>query len=103
VVPTVAEDRGKLGELADEFRAAKGKAAVLALVNPTVPTAISLAVTDDLVKRGKDANALMKVLAARFDGRGGGRKTFASGSLGQPAEEVALESLPTILREWLAE
>ncbi len=103
VTPTVSEDRAQLGEMADAFRAEQRTAAVLALVNPTAPTAISLAVTDDLVGRGKDANALMKLLASRFDGRGGGRKTFASGSLGSPAEAVAVESLPGILREWITE
>jgi len=38
----------------------------------------------------------------RFAGRGGGRKTFASGSLGSPdAERVVTEELPAMLREWL--
>ncbi len=101
VSPTVAEDRAQLGELADQFRATKREASVLALVNPTVPNAISVAVTDDLVARGKDANALMKLLASRFDGRGGGRKTFASGSLGTAAEAVATESLGPMLEEWI--
>jgi alanyl-tRNA synthetase len=103
VAPTVAEDRGQLGEMADAFRAAKGSAAVLVLVNPTMPNAIALAVTDDLVARGKDANSLMKLLASRYDGRGGGRKTFASGSLGIPAEPVAVDALPGVLREWMSE
>ncbi len=102
VAPTVSEDRGQLGELADQFRSDKGSGSVLALVNPTAPQAISVAVTDDLVARGKDANALMKLLAERYAGRGGGRKTFASGSLGTEAERVAVEELPGMLREWIA-
>ncbi|MES2125276.1 MAG: alanine--tRNA ligase, partial [Gemmatimonadota bacterium] len=42
---TLADDRGQLGELADAFRAEAKAAAVLALVNPSAPTAISFAVT----------------------------------------------------------
>jgi alanyl-tRNA synthetase len=103
VTPTVAEDRTQLGEIADRFRAAKKLGSVLALVNPTVPAAVSFAVTDDLIDRGKDANALMKLVAVRFAGRGGGRKTFASGSLGVPdAEQVLTAELPGMLRDWLA-
>ena len=103
VSPTVSEDRGQLGETADQFRSAKQRASLLALYNPTAPNAISLAVTDDLVERGKDANALMKLVTARYQGRGGGRKTFASGSLAAAAEQVAVEELAPMLREWMAE
>jgi alanyl-tRNA synthetase len=102
VAPTVAEDRTQLGEIADRFRATRKAGSVLALINPTVPAALSLAVTDDLIDRGKDANALMQLVTVRFAGRGGGRKTFASGSLGSPdAERVVTEELPGMLREWL--
>src|SRR5690606_18440862 len=76
VLSTVAEDRDQLGEIADRFRTDNRTGAVLAVVNPGVPAAVSFAVTDDLIERGKDANALMKLVAARYQGRGGGRKTF---------------------------
>ena len=103
VAPTVAEDRDQLGAIADQFRATRGQAAVLALFNPTAPSAVSFAVTDDLVARGKDANALMKLVTARFQGRGGGRKTFASGSLGvESVERVVTEELPAMLDAWVA-
>jgi alanyl-tRNA synthetase len=103
VTPTVAEDRAQLGLLADEFRGREKLAAVLALVNPIAPTAISFSVTDDLVARGKDANALMKHVALKFGGRGGGRPTFASGSIAvDSAERTAVEELPQLLTEWLA-
>jgi alanyl-tRNA synthetase len=102
VAPTVAEDRNQLGELADRFRATRQQGSVLALINPTAPAALSLAVTDDLIAKGKDANALMQLVTVRFAGRGGGRKTFASGSLGTPeAERVATEELPGMLKEWM--
>ncbi len=101
VQPTVVEDRGQLGALADGFRQQRKSGAILALVNPTVPSAVSFAVTDDLVKAGKDANALMKLFTARFNGRGGGRPTFASGSIGEGnAEAVVLAELPGMIREW---
>jgi alanyl-tRNA synthetase len=103
LTPTVAEDRGQLGELADAFRGAEKTGAILALVNPTLPTAVSFAATDDLIGRGKDANALMKLVTARFGGRGGGRPTFASGSLQvESAEAVVTGELPAMLAEWLA-
>ncbi len=100
---SVADDRNLLGELADDFRSDKRSNAVLALVNPTASGAVAFAVTDDLVAQGKDANALMKLVAARFEGRGGGRKTFASGSLGvADAGRIVTDELPGILREWIA-
>jgi alanyl-tRNA synthetase len=103
LTPTVAEDRAQLGELADAFRGAEQSGAILALVNPTMPTAVSFAATDDLIGRGKDANALMKLVTARFGGRGGGRPTFASGSLQvESAEAVVATELPAMLAEWLA-
>ena len=103
VSSTVTEDRSQLGELADTFRSAAKSAAVLALVNPAVPTAVAFAVTDDLIARGKDANMLMKLVTARFGGRGGGRPTFASGSLGvASAEQTVIDELPGILQEWIA-
>ncbi|MES2306092.1 MAG: alanine--tRNA ligase [Gemmatimonadota bacterium] len=100
---TVAEDRGQLGEIADAFRNETRSSAVLALVNPAVPSAVSFAVTDDLIAGGKDANALMKLVTAKFGGRGGGRPTFASGSLAvDSAEQTVVEQLPGLLQEWMA-
>ena len=99
---TVAEDRAQLGEIADAFRSEAKAGAVLALVNPAVPAAVSFAVTDDLIANGKDANMLMKLVTARFGGRGGGRPTFASGSLSvASAEKTVIEELPEMLRDWV--
>ena len=101
VQSTLVEDRAELGVLADAFRAQSPAPAMLVLFNPTVPTAIAVAVTDDLAGAGKDANAFVKLVTARFGGRGGGRPTFASGSLGVPSvERVALDEFPAIVREW---
>ena len=101
LLPTVVEGRAELGELADQFRVRHPTNAVLALVNPTVPQTITIAVSDDLAADGHDANLLIKELTARHGGRGGGRKTFASGSLEGNAESVATDSLLPLLRERL--
>ena len=99
---TLVEERGALGAIADAFRAEKKTASVLVLFNPTAPTALAVAVTDDLAASGKDANAFVKLVAAKFGGRGGGRSTFASGSLAVPSvESVAREAFPAMLRDWV--
>jgi alanyl-tRNA synthetase len=102
VTPSLIEERTELGALADAFRR-DHRAAMLVLVNPAIPTALTVAVTDDLVAAGKDANAFVKLVTAQFGGRGGGRPTFASGSLAVPSvERVAIEQFPAIIRTWTA-
>jgi alanyl-tRNA synthetase len=102
VTSTVVDDRGQLGTMADEFRGQKKSASMLVLVNPTIPTALAVAVTDDLAASGKDANSFIKLVTAKFGGRGGGRPTFASGTLNVPSvEQVAVDEFPAILREWV--
>ncbi|MBK7595811.1 MAG: alanine--tRNA ligase [Gemmatimonadetes bacterium] len=99
---TVTEDRAQLGELADAFRGAEKAQAMLVLVNPTLPAAITLAVSDDLIAAGKDANAAMKLLTGAFGGRGGGRPTFASGSLGvENVEAVVVDRIVPLVAEWV--
>ncbi len=99
---TVTEDRGQLGELADAFRGVEQSGAVLVLVNPTLPAAVTVAVSDDLIAAGKDANGLMKLLTTTFGGRGGGRPTFASGSLGvENVEAIALKRFGPIVAAWI--
>jgi alanyl-tRNA synthetase len=61
-------------------------------------------VTDDLTAAGKDANAFVKLVAARYGGRGGGRQTFASGTLAVASvERIATAEFPGIIREWVGE
>ena len=99
---TVTEDRGQLGELADAFRGAEKSQAMLVLVNPTLPASITVAVSDDLIAAGKDANSLMKLLTGAFGGRGGGRPTFASGSLGvESVEAIAADRIVPLVAEWV--
>jgi alanyl-tRNA synthetase len=102
VSPTVAEDRAQLGALADEFRNREKKQSILVLVNPTAPASLTVAVTDDLAAAGKDANSLVKLATARYGGRGGGRPTFASGSLAvSSVDTVAGEDFAAMIREWI--
>jgi alanyl-tRNA synthetase len=102
LMSTVTEDRGQLGDLADAFRGANQAGAVLVLVNPTLPAAVTIAVSDDLIGAGKDANGLMKQLTAAFGGRGGGRPTFASGSLGVPSvEAITAEQIVPLVAGWV--
>jgi alanyl-tRNA synthetase len=99
---TVTEDRGQLGELADAFRGAEKSQAMMVLVNPTLPASITLAVSDDLIAAGKDANAAMKLLTGAFGGRGGGRPTFASGSLGvENVEAIVADRIVPLVAEWV--
>ena len=69
-----------------------------------MPTAITVAVTPDLASRGHDANRLMKHLAGRYSGRGGGKPGFASGSLGvESIEHAVVPDLPQVVQAWLQE
>lgn len=98
----MVEDRSQLGTIADAFRGEKKSGSLLVLVNPTVPTALAVAVTDDLVAEGKDANSFIKLVTAKYGGRGGGRPTFASGSLTVPSvEQLAVADFPALVREWV--
>lgn len=102
VEQTVLEDRSELGKLADRFRSEEKGNALLLLHNPAAKASISGSATDGLIEQGKNANALIKFLASRFAGRGGGRPTFASGSLGvEDVGAIANTALVEAVREWL--
>ncbi len=102
IASTVAEDRGELGRVADEFIASAAGDAILVLFNRSLPTALTVAVTPSLAERGHDANRLMKMLAARWNGRGGGKPALASGSLGVDSiESAVVPELPTVVQDWL--
>ncbi|MBA2292043.1 MAG: alanine--tRNA ligase, partial [Gemmatimonadales bacterium] len=102
VASTVAEDRGELGKVADEFIQSAAGDAILVLFSRAVPTALTVAVTPSLAARGRDANRLMKLLAERWNGRGGGKPGFASGSLAVASiEETVVPVLPAVVQEWL--
>ena len=64
--------------------------------------AIHVALTDDLVAKGRKSGDLVNRLAAVSGGKGGGRPTFASAGAGDPALLGRVrEEAPRILGEWL--
>jgi alanyl-tRNA synthetase len=99
---TAAEDRDEVAASADRFREGR-RASVLVLFAAAGRGAIHVAVTDDLVQRGKRAGDLVNRIAAVSGGKGGGRPGFASASAGDPARlGAAREAAPRIVAEWLA-
>ncbi len=104
VTQTLAEDRGELGAIADAFRGdRKTRASAAGAVQSRRRRPRWLGRGDRRLwsAAGKDANAFMKLVTAKLGGRGGGRPTFASGSLAVPSvERAALDEFPAILREW---
>ncbi len=98
---TDSEDRDELGRLADGFRSGRS-AGVLVMFGTAGRGAIHVALTDDLVARGKKAGDLANRLAAVSGGKGGGRPAFASAGAGDPALLPRVrEEAPRILGEWL--
>ena len=99
---TSLDDRNEVAESADRFRNGR-QAGVLVLFAGGGRGAIHVALTDDLVKRGKKAGELVNRIAAVSGGKGGGRPTFASASAGDPTRlAAAREATPGIVAEWLA-
>jgi len=99
---TTAEDRDEVGQLADRFRAGRQSAALI-LFGTAGRGAIHVALTDDLVQRGFKAGDLLNRIAAVSGGKGGGRPTFASGSVGDVSRlAAARDAAPRLFGEWLA-
>ena len=87
VTTTDTEKHDDLAAMADAFRVGK-TGAILVLLGSTEKGGVHVALTDDLVKSGRQAGAVIKELG----GKGGGRPYFASGSLArdqQPDQETA--------------
>ncbi|MEO8449332.1 MAG: alanine--tRNA ligase [Gemmatimonadota bacterium] len=97
-----SEDRNEVAQAADRFREAN-KNAVLVLFSAAGRGAIHVAVTDDLVQRGKKAGDLVNRIAALSGGKGGGRPAFASASAGDLSRlDAAREGVARVVGEWLA-
>ncbi|HET7042436.1 MAG TPA: alanine--tRNA ligase, partial [Gemmatimonadales bacterium] len=85
---TDSEKRDDIAAMADAFREQKKEGAILVLFGSTEKGGVHVALTDDLVKAGKQAKGGIEALG----GKGGGRPYFASGSLAkeqQPDAETA--------------
>jgi alanyl-tRNA synthetase len=98
---TAVEDRNEVAQRADRYREGRTNG-VLVLFAPGGRGAIHVAVTEDLVRRGKKAGDLVNRLAAVSGGKGGGRPGFASASAGDPARlPAARDAAVAIVAEWL--
>ncbi|MGE0555884.1 MAG: alanine--tRNA ligase [Gemmatimonadales bacterium] len=99
---TDSEDRAEITASADRFREGR-KDAVLVLFAPGGRGAIHVALTDDLVGRGKKAGDLVNRIASVSGGKGGGRPAFASASAGDVSKlPAAREAVADIVTAWLA-
>ncbi len=99
---TMLEDRNEVAQEADRYRD-KATTGVLVLFAETGKGAIHVAVTDDLVQRGKKAGDLANRVAAVSGGKGGGRPNLASASAGDVSRlGAAREAVPRLVAEWLA-
>ncbi len=98
---TEVENREEVLALVDGFRSGKS-GAVLVLFGTAGRGAVHVAVTDDLVKRGRKAGDLAGRIAAVSGGKGGGRPQFASAGAGDVARlPQARAEAPAIIAAWL--
>jgi alanyl-tRNA synthetase len=95
------DDRGQIALTMDAFRDTK-RSAIRVLYTTGTRPGIHVAVTEDLVARGVKAGDIVKELAARTGGKGGGRAHFASAGVGDAGQLAAARAqTPTIVRRFL--
>jgi alanyl-tRNA synthetase len=81
IAETSSDDRAEVGRISDQFREGK-RNGVLVLFSTGGRGGIHVALTDDLVRAGRNAGDLVNRIAALSGGRGGGRPHFASAGAG---------------------
>ena len=81
IAETTSDDRAEVGRISDQFREGK-RNGVLVLFSTGGRGGIHVALTDDLVRAGRNAGDLVNRIAALSGGRGGGRPHFASAGAG---------------------
>ena len=88
--------------LGDVLRERMGSGvAVLAETEGDKPMIVAV-VTDDLIQRGVRADALVREVAAKVGGKGGGRPHMAQAGVGDPARlPEALQGVPDLVRSLL--
>jgi alanyl-tRNA synthetase len=101
IAETASDDRAEVGRISDRFRAGKSNG-VLVLFSTGGRGGIHVALTDDLVRAGRNAGDLVNRIAALSGGKGGGRPHFASAGAGDasklPAARAATRDL---VSRWL--
>jgi alanyl-tRNA synthetase len=101
IAETASDDRAEVGRISDRFREGKSNG-VLVLFSTGGRGGIHVALTDDLVRAGRNAGDLVNRIAALSGGKGGGRPHFASAGAGDasklPAARAATRDL---VSRWL--
>jgi alanyl-tRNA synthetase len=101
IAETASDDRAEVGRISDRFREGKSNG-VLVLFSTGGRGGIHVALTDDLVRAGRNAGDLVNRIAALSGGKGGGRPHFASAGAGDasklPAARAATREL---VSRWL--
>jgi alanyl-tRNA synthetase len=85
IAETSSDDRAEVGRISDQFREGK-RNGVLVLFSTGGRGGIHVALTDDLVRAGRNAGDLVNRIAALSGGRGGGRPHFASAGAGDASK-----------------
>jgi alanyl-tRNA synthetase len=78
-------DADELRSLGDRLRERLGSGAAVIAARTGERTSLIAVVTDDLISRGIRADALVREVASRTGGSGGGRPHMAQGGVGDPA------------------
>jgi alanyl-tRNA synthetase len=85
IAETASDDRAEVGRISDQFREGS-RNGVLVLFSTGGRGGIHVALTDDLVRAGRNAGDLVNRIAALSGGRGGGRPHFASAGAGDTSK-----------------
>jgi alanyl-tRNA synthetase len=101
IAETSSDDRTEVGRISDQFREGK-RNGVLVLFSTGGRGGIHVALTDDLVRAGRNAGDLVNRIAALSGGRGGGRAHFASAGAGDASKlPQARAATPDLVSDWL--
>jgi alanyl-tRNA synthetase len=101
IAETSSDDRAEVGRISDQFREGK-RNGVLVLFSTAGRGGIHVALTDDLVRAGRNAGDLVNRIAALSGGRGGGRPHFASAGAGDPSKlPAARAATRDLVSVWL--
>jgi threonine dehydrogenase-like Zn-dependent dehydrogenase len=101
IAETTSDDRAEVGRISDQFREGK-RNGVLVLFSTGGRGGIHVALTDDLVRAGRNAGDLVNRIAALSGGRGGGRPHFASAGAGDATKlSQARAATRDLVSAWL--
>lgn len=97
-VQVQASDTNALRDLADRLRDKLGSAVVVLAADMNGKSQLLAAVTPDVVQKGGHAGNLIRDLATRTGGKGGGRPDMAQAGVGDPAAlATALSDVPALV------